>query len=195
MKYLIVLFPCQLLLLNAEYIFDHPCPNRPVMQNFNINKIAGKWYSVMQYEDAYTSSFFCDYTNYYVIDNSSVKVTFCELHNKAYSCLTGIISIMNPTRSILEGSALYAFIDNPKKIIDEFKYLSVDYDDYAVVYNCKNIDGNKSVQNVWVVSRTPNLSDNGKSKVDVILDEHFDRSKIKSVEQNPDICDEQNFSK
>ena len=82
-----------------------------------------------------------------------------------------------------------------KKIIDEFKYLSVDYDDYAVVYNCRNIDENKSVQNVWVVSRTPNLSDNGKSKVHAILDEHFDRSKIKSVKQNPDICDEQNVTK
>jgi len=67
--------------------------------------------------------------------------------------------------------------------------LSVDYDDYAVVYNCKNIDGNKSIQNVWIVSRTPKLSKNGKFKVDAIINEYFDRSKIKSVEQSPDICD------
>ena len=74
----------------------------------------------MQYEDAYTSSFFCGYTNYSVIDNNSVKVTFYELQNKTYSCLTGIISIMNPRRSILEGSALYAFIDNRKSFIYNF---------------------------------------------------------------------------
>lgn len=67
--------------------------------------------------------------------------------------------------------------------------MSVDYDDYAVVYNCKNVDGNKSIQNVWIVSRTPKLSENGKAKVDAIINEHFDRSKIKSVEQSPHICD------
>lgn len=68
----------------------------------------------------------------------------------------------------------------------------MDYDDYAVVYNCKNTEGNKSVQNVWIVSRTPNLSDKGKSKVDALIDEHFDRRFIKSVSQNPNSCNVDN---
>lgn len=68
----------------------------------------------MQYEDAYTSSFLCGYANYSVIDNNSVKVTFCELQNINYSCLSGIITVTNPNRRIVEGSALYAFIENRK---------------------------------------------------------------------------------
>lgn len=71
----------------------------------------------MQYEDAYTSSFLCGYANYSVIDNNSVKVTFCELVNKNYSCLSGIISVTNPNRNIIEGTASYSFIDNRKRIL------------------------------------------------------------------------------
>lgn len=75
----------------------------------------------MQYKDSYTSSFLCGNGNYSVIDNNSVKVTFCELQNNAYECLSGIISVMSPKgMATVDGNALYAFLENRKQFDHEF---------------------------------------------------------------------------
>lgn len=66
--------------------------------------------------------------------------------------------------------------------------MDVDYDQYAVVYECKDKPEGKSIHSLWIASRTPKLSDEAKEKVDALIDEHFDRSGIKIVNQSPEIC-------
>ncbi|XP_070504548.1 apolipoprotein D-like [Chironomus tepperi] len=187
MKFLIYLAFLQTTL--AEYYSDSPCPVRPVQQNFDIKKIVGRWYTVMKYDDAYGSSLTCGYGTYYPIDDSSVKVIDCELSQGKYSCLTGIISLEDSSTVPLSGRTSYAYFDNPKQKVDSFKYLSTDYDNYAIVYECKEKQDGKSIHYLWVSSRAPIMSDSTKKTVDEIIGNYFDRNSINSIDQKADICD------
>ncbi|KAL7033663.1 hypothetical protein ACKWTF_007666 [Chironomus riparius] len=139
----------------------------------------------MKYEDTYGSSLTCAYGVYTSIDDNSVKVVDCELSEGKYTCLTGIISVDNQT---LEGRTLYTYFDNPTQKVDAFKYLSTDYDNYAIVYECKEKPTGKSVHYLWVSSRTPIMSDSTKTTVDAIIGKYFDQNEVKLIEQNLNIC-------
>lgn len=81
----------------------------------------------------------------------------------------------------------WTFLKATQKV-DAFKYLSTDYDNYAIVYECKEKPTGKSVHYLWVSSRTPIMSDSTKTTVDAIIGKYFDQNEVKLIEQNLNIC-------
>lgn len=59
------------------------------------------------------------------------------------------------------------------------KFLYADYDNFAIAYDCKNIENGKSVEMFWLVTTKPNIDDTVKDKIDEYIDTHFDRKAIK----------------
>lgn len=48
-----------------------------------------------------------------------------------------------------------------------------DYDNYSVVWACQDSSTNHSIENVWLMSRTPQLPDKVLVDVDVLLGLYF----------------------
>lgn len=64
-----------------------------------------------------------------------------------------------------------------------YMVLSTDYENYSIVYNCKNKD-EKSKETFWLLSRTPELNPEVKTAVYEIVDKYFDRSIMKTVDHS-----------
>lgn len=79
----------------------------------------------------------------------------------------------------------------PTSEADETNYyvMGTDYFQYAVGWGCENIeDGeNLSREFFWVLSRTPELPDSYRERVDAFIDEHFDRAHIRVTEQSDEV--------
>lgn len=70
--------------------------------------------------------------------------------------------------------------------------LSTDYDNYSIVYYCKNIEEQKSSQLAWLLSRQPEFKDMSpaaKTTANTLIDTHFDRSKMHHAVQSSEQCD------
>lgn len=67
--------------------------------------------------------------------------------------------------------------------------LSTDYDNYSIVYYCKNTEDNKSMEFAWVLSRQTQLNEAVRANVNGLMDTHFDRSAMHQSEQSAESCD------
>lgn len=67
--------------------------------------------------------------------------------------------------------------------------LSTDYDNYSIVYDCRNTAGNNSEDYAWIMSRQPQLNPAVQKIVDELIDTHFDRNTLHETKQSKDICD------
>lgn len=63
-----------------------------------------------------------------------------------------------------------------------------DYENYSLVWACKDIATNRSMENVWLMSRTPQLPDKVLDHVDVLLGVYFDLDATGNTIQD-DQCD------
>jgi apolipoprotein D and lipocalin family protein len=78
--------------------------------------------------------------------------------------------------------------------VNEANYLvlSTDYDNYSIVYYCKNIEENKSSQFAWLLSRQSELnkmSPAALATANGLIDTHFDRSVMHQAVQSSEQCD------
>jgi len=79
-------------------------------------------------------------------------------------------------------------------IADEFidlRVLATDYDNYAIVYFCKDLEINKSYDFVRVLSRQPRLDPSVNVIVQSLVNQHFAKSEMYRVNQSPKRCDSQ----
>lgn len=51
--------------------------------------------------------------------------------------------------------------------------LETDYENYSLVWSCNDFAANRSTENVWLMSRTPQLPDEVMDHVDVLLGVYF----------------------
>lgn len=72
---------------------------------------------------------------------------------------------------------------------DETNYyvLGTDYFQYAVGFGCENLDGGQFREFFWVLSRTPDLPESYRARVDEYIDTFFDRRFIRTTEQDDEL--------
>lgn len=63
-----------------------------------------------------------------------------------------------------------------------------DYENYALVWACMDFATNRSMENVWLMSRTPQLPEKVLDHVDVLLGVYFNLDVTGKTVQN-DLCD------
>lgn len=115
----------------AQHQSDTPCPERPIVQNFDIKKVSllvalvgradkkitifqytsGIWYDVLRYEARFSKGCDCGFANYDLKDDLSVGVRNCckRLPNTTLSCTTGQAKLSEPDHVPLEGKINVSF--------------------------------------------------------------------------------------
>ena len=81
------------------------------------------------------------------------------------------------------------FLSISANSVSNYWILSTDYDNYAIVYYCKNIDDKKSSEFAWLLSREPQLNSAVLNTVDALIDTHFDRSQMYTPDQSAEHCE------
>lgn len=71
---------------------------------------------------------------------------------------------------------------------DDFKFLSTDFTNYMMLYDCKNVDNGKSKNLFWIMSRKTTIDDSVEEKVNSLIDTYFDRDGLMIVNQNSELC-------
>ncbi|CRK98734.1 CLUMA_CG012145, isoform A [Clunio marinus] len=176
--------------IKAQHISDKPCPERPIQQNFDIEKYTsgGSWYDILHYEARFSKGCNCGLANYTLNEDKTVEVLNCckYLANTTLHCTNGAAKASEPDHVPLEGKLNVAFFNRPANV-SNYWVLSTDYDNYSIVYYCKNIDDNKSRELAWLLSRKPlldQLDETVKTTALGLIETHFDRSKMYESDQS-----------
>lgn len=67
--------------------------------------------------------------------------------------------------------------------------MSTDYVNYAVVWSCTNLAANNSREQLWILSRTPELTGTASTRVQQVLDQNaFKRDALRPTSQDLGQC-------
>jgi len=152
---------------NAQYFSFAQCPKIGGMTNFNISRYEGLWFEVEKYWFVFEATASCTYVNYLVNTNGTfgVEINFLDAVTRTKVSLPGYTWYQSR-----DGTAdfMLELLVTPSPIPFRFKYpylvLLTDYDNFTIKYRCKQL-GPISMQTMWVLSRTKELSE--KSREDV----------------------------
>lgn len=180
------------LLVVSQRIFKQPCPDperRPIVQNFDLERyIAGRWYEILRYDQYFERGCDCGYATYKLKKDGSIKVENCceRLPDTTINCSVGKAFVSYPNESPLEGRLNVTFGGPPDS--SNYWIMDTDYDNYAVIYSCKNLSDDTSAEAAWVLSKQRTINPVVRSTVNSLIDNHLSRSDLRITEQNRSIC-------
>lgn len=112
---------------------------------------------------------------------SQIK-TRCQLNWKSF--LQKDVSF-NAFRYKSADKTRFAFLEPPSR----YWVLSTDYANYAVVWACSDLTGGRSREQVWVLSRTPQLGATQRTRVnDVVAENSLLPDLLRPTSQNLEAC-------
>lgn len=140
--------------------FVNLCPKMDSMQDFDIRKFQGFWYEVMRVPFNGPLATKCNTETYTILNGSHVDITahFVEIGSNRNLNTVGKAVIDAKTPSVLK------FNFPEVEATGDFKVLSTDYENYAVMYRCKTIEIFK-IEMAWVLSRTPELREDIRNNI------------------------------
>ncbi|KPI92172.1 Apolipoprotein D [Papilio xuthus] len=136
-------------------------PNISVVQNFNPVRYMGRWRMIESYESDFQSGN-CNEANYRLLENATVDVSNTQ--------------VVNQNLEVVNGSAVLATTDGSAKLLvsfpnapapSEYWILATDYDNYALVYSCRNLNNQ---QRRGKKSRTRQLSASAANSINQVVD-------------------------
>ena len=114
----------------------------------------GKWYEQARDKDFFFERGTCVFVSYGVEDNGHVSVTNSEKRNGEFTVATGDATLHDDSG---EGWLDVKF--SPYAPPSPYKILETDYETYSLVYACGGVGNLYSIENVWIMSREPQISD------------------------------------
>ncbi|KPJ13950.1 Apolipoprotein D [Papilio machaon] len=139
-------------------------PNISVVQNFNPVRYMGRWRMIESYESDFQSGN-CNEANYRLLENATVDVSNTQ--------------VVNQNLQVINGSAVLATTDGSAKLLvsfpnapapSEYWILATDYDNYALVYSCRNLNNQQRRVWSWKLSRTRQLSTSAANSINKVID-------------------------
>ncbi|XP_013135715.1 PREDICTED: uncharacterized protein LOC106101136 [Papilio polytes] len=139
-------------------------PNINVVQNFNPVRYMGTWRMIESYESDFQAGT-CNEANYRLLANATVDVTNTQVVNQNLEVVTG-----SAVLATTDGSAklLVTFPNAPAP--SEYWVLATDYDNYALVYSCRNLNNQQRRVWSWKLSRTRQLSASATNSINQVVD-------------------------
>ncbi|CAO1399450.1 unnamed protein product [Diamesa hyperborea] len=182
------LFTVTLVLLSAyvqgQNIVDAKCrTDRPIFQNFDVQKYLGKWFEIYRYEQRFSKDCNCVNAIYTLNEDNSVKVNNCCSKVSGNICNEGRAILSKPEAKEGKLSVSFFVETSPRYTI-----LDTDYDNFAIIFDCVNTANHLPVDALWVNSRTPQLNPAIKAKVEGMLDEYFNRTQFIITNQEVEKC-------
>ncbi|CDW72949.1 apolipoprotein d [Stylonychia lemnae] len=131
------------------------CPKVQLQKDFNITRYTGTWFEQARDHTIPWEHGTCPQARYNLeADGKSIAVTNSEFNPK-----TGKIEIAPANATCTnQGPACKVKFNNylPE---GDYRVLSTDYTNYAIVYSCTDIFGFSKEEYMWVLTRAQNVSD------------------------------------
>lgn len=140
---------------NTIVVFRGQCDmNIPALPNFDAGRYLGFWYDLHSYPAPFQNGT-CINANYTLNDDGSVRVENTQVVNQVLETWIGSAVV-----SSNDGSAKLnvTFNVNGINVTSEYWVLATDYENYAYVYSCTNIDEETRSVFSWKLSRHPELT-------------------------------------
>ncbi|XP_073825554.1 apolipoprotein D-like [Musca autumnalis] len=128
--------------------FPENCPSVKIVDSFDLDRYMGIWYEYSKYPFIWEAGQKCQYAIYKNNGNNTVAVknvgTFVIVNKSS--------SVQGTAKVIAPGQLAVAFrnqeVNEPNYLI-----LGTDYDNWVVVYSCKNISSFAHSKIIWILSR------------------------------------------
>ncbi|GBP17935.1 Apolipoprotein D [Eumeta japonica] len=161
------------------FFYPEPVPGEPVvfrgqcdeniqvLQNLDVGRYLGTWYDVESYPQPFQQGT-CPIA-YYSAGEEGVDVYNTQVVAQQLDEIRGTAV---PASGDGEGKLIVSFPIAGTNFTTESDYwiLDTDYDNYALVYSCRNLDGDERVVSSWKLSRTPTLDASSTSIINGIMD-------------------------
>uniref|UniRef100_A0A4Y0BM78 Apolipoprotein D n=1 Tax=Anopheles funestus TaxID=62324 RepID=A0A4Y0BM78_ANOFN len=176
----------------GQRIVNQPCPDlasRPIVQYFDLQRyVDGRWYEISRYDQHFEKDCDCGYATYTPQADGSVKVQNCceRLPNTTLKCSIGKAVVSFPDEFPLEGKFNVTFGGPPNN--SNYWILDTDYDNYALIYYCRNLSASKSAEAAWVLSKQRTINVTVRDVVDQLVDKYFVRQDMRVTEQSQSKC-------
>ncbi|XP_077300023.1 apolipoprotein D-like [Arctopsyche grandis] len=154
MKFMIALF-ATLAVANAQIIMSGTCQNVSLQKDFDVPRYTGKWNELYRYEQIFQVDGDCVTANYTLLSNGTVTVLNQMVVGPTRFQISGSVAVAPDANG--EGKLIVSFPTTDNSYSD-YWVLSTDYDNYSLVYSCKDLANNNKRVSSWILSRTPMLS-------------------------------------
>ncbi|XP_045776254.1 uncharacterized protein LOC123874798 [Maniola jurtina] len=146
----------------APVVFNGQCDRSiGVVPNFDAARYLGRWRMIETYpSDFQSQQGSCQEANY-ALGDGVVDVFNTQVINQSLDTINGTAVVASTDGS---GILLVTFPDAPAPV--EYWILETDYESYALVYSCQNINSEQRRVWTWKLSRTRELSATAKAEID-----------------------------
>nr|ANC90402.1 polycalin [Spodoptera exigua] len=122
------------------------------VSGFQAARYLGKWYELARYPQPNQSGQ-CNSAEYGSLPNNAVSVLNSQVINEELSTITGQ-AVLASTDGTGQLSVTFNDPANPSN----YYILATDYNEFALVYSCRNVEGGKRRVGSWILSKTGTVS-------------------------------------
>ncbi|KAF9407326.1 hypothetical protein HW555_012606 [Spodoptera exigua] len=160
--------------------------NLQVLQNFDAAKFSGLWHQLSSYETS-NSGGTCVRAEY-TVGNEGVNILNSQVINQRLMTIEGSATVNTDDNS----AKLRVVLNTPEAppTPQELWILESDYENYAVLYSCTNINTDEKRVFSWIIGRSRQLSQEVQTKVDQVVNSYTELNYqyFKMTDQSFDGC-------
>ncbi|XP_058451704.1 apolipoprotein D-like [Malaya genurostris] len=176
----------------AQIISTGQCPEHPVVQNFDLPAYLGEWYEINRYEQNFQRGGECSKAAYALNDDGTVRVDNRMLipPSDQFDVEIGFAVVSFPEDNLQQAKLNVSFRGMPPNR-SNYWVLDTDYTTFSFVWSCFEVSDTIKGESHWLLSRTPELPESARSRVEELTDLYLDRRHVRPTRQDSDLCNVQ----
>jgi len=131
--------------------------------DFDAEKYTGEWIEVSRYPQT-TQSGQCTRAKYELLTDGAVSILNSQVVNEELATISGEAVVASS-----DGTGKLKVTFNNENEASDYYVLAVNYEEYALVYSCSNLENGKRRVGSWVLSRTGSLSAAANTAIDQVI--------------------------